>query len=272
MDRFKGLFEPGKPLIGVLHLAPLPGSPGFAGSLPKIRDRAVHEAALLARAGYDGLIVENYGDLPFVKDSVGPETVAAMTVIVEAVKRAVDLPVGVNVLRNDYASAFGVASACGCEFMRINILVGAFVTPEGVIEGRPGEVLRLRSRIAPGTMIFADISVKHAHPIAGAAIDEEAVDAVERGGADCLIITGSRTGEPASIETVRVVRTRLLGEKIAAPVLVGSGVSDTNAADVFAACDGVIVGSYIRKGGKAGCEIDPDRARRLVEIRAETEG
>jgi membrane complex biogenesis BtpA family protein len=272
MDRFKNIFGASKPLIGVLHLAPLPGSPDFAGGLAGIRARAVREAQLLAEAGYDGLIVENYGDLPFLKEGVGPETVAAMAVVVDAVKGAVGLPVGVNILRNAYAAALGVAAACGCEFIRLNVLVGTFVTPEGVIEGRPGEVLRMRRGVAPETLIFADVSVKHARPVAGTTIDEEALDAVERGKADALIITGPRTGEPASIEAVRGVKTRLARENIRVPVIVGSGVGDANAADVFEVCDGVIVGSYIRKNGRAGNEIDPDRARKLADIRRKLEG
>jgi membrane complex biogenesis BtpA family protein len=272
MDRFKEIFGQGKPLVGVLHLPPLPGSPGYAGDLPAIRDRAVEEAALLAGAGYQGLIVENYGDLPFLKEGVAPETVAAMSLIVDATKRSVDLPVGVNVLRNDYASALGIASVCECEFIRLNVLVGAFVTPEGMIEGRPGEVQRLHRLVAPRTMIFADIGVKHARSIAGTTVDEEAVDAVERGGADCLIITGTRTGGPASLDEVRAVKIRLVQENLEVPVLVGSGVDDSNAKDVFEAADGVIVGSYIRKEGKAGNAIEPARAGRLVEIKHQVEG
>jgi membrane complex biogenesis BtpA family protein len=272
MDRFKGIFEAERPLVGVLHLAPLPGSPGFAGDLPAIRDRAVREAGLLSEAGYDGLIVENYGDLPFLKDRVDPETVAAMTLVCDAVRRSVEVPVGANVLRNDYASALAVAAVSALAFIRINVLVGAFVTPEGVIEGRPGRVLRMRRRIAPGVRVFADVSVKHARSIAATTIDEEALDAVERGKADCLIITGPRTGEPASLEAVRAVTTRLAREHITVPVLVGSGVSDSNAREVLEVSDGIIVGSYIRQHGRAGNEIDPDRVRNLAEIRQKVEG
>jgi membrane complex biogenesis BtpA family protein len=272
MDRFKNILGAPKPIIGVLHLAPLPGSPGFSGEFPEVTARAVREAEVLAEAGYDGLIVENYGDLPFIKDGVGPETVAAMAVVTGAVTRAVDIPVGVNILRNDYTSAFAVAAACGCEFIRLNVLVGTFVTPEGLIEGRPGEVLRLRRRLAPEALIFADVSVKHARPVAVNTIDEEALDVVERGMADCLILTGPRTGEQASSEAARVVKTRLAKEKIWVPVLIGSGVRDSNAEEMFRASDGVIVGSYIRKDGRAGNEIDPDRVRRLAEIRQSLEG
>jgi membrane complex biogenesis BtpA family protein len=272
MNPFKDIFRAAKPLIGVLHLEPLPGSPDFAGDVPAIRDRAVREAGILAGAGYDGLIVENFGDLPFVKDHVGPETVAAMALVVDAVKASARLPVGVNVLRNDYTSALGVAAACGCEFIRVNVLVGAYVTPEGVIEGRPAEVLRLRRRVAPETLVFADVCVKHARPIAATTIDEDALDAVERGKADCLIITGVRTGGPASAEEVRLVKTRLGQDNPEVPVLVGSGITESNVREMLDLSDGIIVGSYIRKMGRAGNEIEPTRAARLAEIRQQVEG
>ena len=272
MNRFKEIFAASKPLIGVLHLAPLPGSPDFMGGVPAIKDRAVREAGILAEAGYDGFIVENFGDLPFAKAGVAPETVAAMALAVDAVKTSGGLPVGVNVLRNDYASALGIAAACGCEFIRVNVLVGSYVTPEGMIEGRPAEVMRLRRRTAPETLVFADICVKHARPIAATTIDEDALDAVERGRADCLIVTGARTGGPASAEEVRVVKTVLGKDNPAVPVLVGSGVTESNAREMLTLADGIIVGSYIRNLGRAGDEIDPARAARLAEIRQQVEG
>jgi membrane complex biogenesis BtpA family protein len=272
MNRSRDIFRAAKPLIGVLHLPPLPGSPDFGGDMSAIRDRAIREAVMLAEAGYDGLIVENFGDLPFPKDRVGPETVAAMALVAGAVKASVDLPVGVNVLRNDFTSALGVAAVCGCEFIRVNVLVGAYVTPEGVIEGRPAEVLRLRRRMAPETLIFADVCVKHARPLAATTIDEDAMDAVERGKADCLIVTGARTGGPASAEDVRVVKTRLGQDNPEVPVLVGSGITESNAREMLGLADGVIVGSYIRKMGRAGNEIEPARAARLLEIRQQVEG
>jgi membrane complex biogenesis BtpA family protein len=271
-NRFEDVFRVVKPIIGVLHLAPLPGSPGFGGDFGSVRDRAVREAATLAQAGYDGLIVENFGDIPFAGDRVGTETVAAMALAADAVKNSTGLPVGVNVLRNDYTAALGVAAACGCEFIRVNVLVGAYVTPEGVIEGRPAQVLRLRRRIAPETLIFADIRVKHARPLAGITIDEDALDAVERGKADCLIVTGARTGGEASEEDVRAVKTRLNQADLAVPVLVGSGVTESNARNMLALSDGVIVGSYIREMGRAGNDIEPARAARLAAIRHQVEG
>jgi membrane complex biogenesis BtpA family protein len=267
----RDIFSAGKIGIGVIHLAPLPGSPDFAGSLQEVQDRALREAELLTKAGFDGLIVENYGDLPFFKDDVGPETVEAMITLTREIKASAEVPVGVNVLRNDFRAALTVAAACECEFIRVNILVGAYVTPEGLIEGKPGLVLRLRRQLAPAAKIFADVRVKHAYPLAATTIDEDALDVAERGKADYLIVTGSRTGSPPTGEDLRAVKIGLEKAALNVPMLVGSGLSPVNAADFLTLTDGFIVGSYIRKHGKAGEEIDLDKAVELVRIKKSVE-
>jgi membrane complex biogenesis BtpA family protein len=268
MERdFRDIFGSGKAAIAVVHLAPLPGSPGFEGNPDHVRDRALGEAEALASDGFDGLIVENYGDIPFHKAGVESETLEAMTSVVEAVKGAVDIPVGVNVLRNDYGAALAMAAACKCEFVRVNILVGAYVTPEGLIEGQPGRVLRMRMRYAPDVAIFADIRVKHAYPLAATTIHEDALDAVERGKADWLIVTGPRTGSPPSVDELRAVRHSLAEFGAETPLLIGSGINPANAADFLELSDGFIVGSFIRKGGRAGEELDRDKTVEIVRIK-----
>jgi membrane complex biogenesis BtpA family protein len=270
--RFEDRFGKGKIGIGVVHLSALPGSPDFGGSLSQVVDRAVREGKLLKEAGFDGLIVENYGDLPFFKVRVGPETVAAMTIAAREVRRAVEIPVGINVLRNDYRSALAIAAVSGCEFVRINILVGAFLTPEGMIEGEPAVALRERRRLAPGTMIFADVMVKHAARLAPATIGDDALDAAERGKADCLIVTGPRTGSPPSGEDLKAVRARLDEAGLKVPVMVGSGITPSNIEALVRLSDGVIVGSYVRKHGRAGEEIELERALEVGRIKKEVGG
>lgn len=261
------IFGSGKAAIAVVHLAPLPGSPGFGGNPDYVRDRALREAEALVADGFDGLIVENYGDIPFHKAGVEAETLEAMTSIVEAVKASVDIPVGVNVLRNDYGAALAMAAACKCEFIRVNILVGAYVTPEGLIEGQPGRVLRMRMRYAPDVAIFADIRVKHAYPLAATTIAEDALDAVERGKADWLIVTGPRTGSPPEADDLKLVKHTLAEFGAGTPVLIGSGINPANAVEFLGVSDGFIVGSYIRKGGRAGEDLDRERTVEIVRIK-----
>lgn len=270
--RFKNTFGARKVCIGVVHLSPLPGSPGFRGHLSSVIDRAVNEAEVIEKAGFDGLIIENYGDLPFFAERVGPETVAAMAIAVREVRRSIGIAAGVNVLRNDYESALAIAAACECEFIRVNVLVGAYVSPEGMIEGNPARVLRVRQRLGRDIMIFADAMVKHAYPLSATTIGDDALDAAERGMADCVIVTGARTGDPPAREDLEVVRARLDQAGVEIPVLVGSGVTPSNAKDLLGLGDGLIIGSYIRKHGKAGQEIEFERAAEIVNIKKEVAG
>jgi membrane complex biogenesis BtpA family protein len=264
---FEDTFGRGKVLLGVIHLKALPGSPAHRGGLGGVVTTAVEEARIMAKAGFDGLVVENYGDIPFLSDRVGPETVAAMAVVAAEVKKAVDVPTGINVLRNDAESALAVAGVCGCEFVRVNVLVGAFVTSEGLVEGRPGRVARRREAVAPDALMLADTMVKHAYPLGAASLGEDALDVVERGRADAVIVTGSRTGRPPAADDLETVRASLKGAGLAVPILVGSGADPTNAEDFLRLADGLVVGSYIRRGGRAGEEIDVDRALEMGELK-----
>lgn len=261
MTEFKRVFRQPKVAIGVIHLLPLPGSPGYLDNLDAAIERGVTEARMLEEAGFGGLIVENFGDIPFLKDKVSAVTTAAMAIATREIASAVSIPVGVNVLRNDYASALAVAGVSRCSFIRVNVLVGGYITTEGIIEGNPGAVHRLKQIVSPETLIFADVMVKHAYRIGEIDVGDDALDVAERGKADCLIITGRRTGSPPSAEDLKQVRAKLEENGIDKPLLVGSGLSAANADKFLRLCDGFIVSSSLRDNGKAGQPIDPQRLR-----------
>jgi uncharacterized protein len=258
------IFSAKRPLIGMVHLLPLPGSPGWFGALDQVLERALTDAATLERAGFDGLLVENYSDVPFYPSAVPPETLAAMAVCVREVVRSTRLPVGVNLLRNDASGALSIAAAAGARFIRVNVHTGVMVTDQGTLTGGAHETLRLRARLAPGrppeVAIFADVWVKHAAPFPGVALEQAAEDTFRRGLADALIVSGTGTGKPADL--ARVVRVNAAVPE--APVLIGSGVTAETVAAVMAVGDGAIVGSALAHGGVAGAGVDPDRAAALI--------
>lgn len=250
-----------KPLIGMVHLLPLPGSPNWGGSMEAVLERAVYDAHAWEEGGADGLIVENFGDAPFRPDRVEPHTVAAMTLAVRAVQAAVDLPLGVNVLRNDAAAALGIAGVTGAQFIRVNVHTGAMLADQGVLQGRADETLRLRRALGVTTLLFADVLVKHAVPLAPLSLEQAARDTWERGLADALIVSGTGTGQPTSPEEVRRVKEAAP----AAPVLVGSGVSAESIAALLEFADGVIAGTSAKEEGNVRHPVSRERVRRLVE-------
>jgi hypothetical protein len=233
-----------KLLIGMVHLPALPGAPRHALPMETLEERAVAEARLLHGAGFDGCILENFGDVPFHKESVEPVTVAAMARVVALVCRA--LPgwrVGVNVLRNDARSALSIAAACGARFVRVNVHVGATATDQGVAEGRAADTLRLRHALGVPVEIWSDVHVKHGRSLAHADIASEAEDAVQRGLAEALVVSGAGTGKPTDLDEVR----RVVALRLGVPVIVGSGATVETVAEILSLADGVIVGTALKK-------------------------
>ena len=226
-------------------------------------DTAIADASNLAESGFPALMIENFGDIPFFADEAPPETVAAITVAVTAVKRAVGLPLGVNVLRNDVLSALGIAAATGAVFVRVNVLTGIMYTDQGPIIGRAAEVLRKRRDLAPDVEIWADVMVKHATPPAGTDAGRAASDTVERGLADAVIVSGSGTGTELDLDQARDVRVAIPKE---ARIVIGSGASAENLSRFLDVADSVIVGSSIKVDGDARNRVDPLHAEQFIEV------
>ena len=249
-----------KLLVGMVHLLPLPGSPGWRGSMQDVTRRALQDAAVLEQAGFDALLVENFGDAPFVPERVPPVTVAGLTAVLTRLSEATRLPFGVNVLRNDAASALGIAVATGARFIRVNVHSGAMLTDQGWISGRAHETVRERAQLNAPVAICADVLVKHATPLPGVDLVELARDTRLRGQADVLIVTGTATGAPASPERARLVKHALPD----APVWIGSGVNADTVNELLAIADGAIVGTALKLDGTITNPVDPQRAQTLI--------
>ncbi|QGX94420.1 BtpA/SgcQ family protein [Haloplanus rallus] len=257
-------------IVGMVHLPPLPGSPGFDGDRAATRDRVRADARALAEGGVDALLVENFGDAPFYPETVPRHVVASMTDLTRLVVRTVDRPVGVNVLRNDATAALSAAAAAGADFVRVNVHTGARVADQGVIEGRAHETLRLRDRLDTDVSILADTAVKHSAPLGGTtAADgrtttgDDVDDLVERGRADGVIASGPRTGEGVDRARLEAVAERCGAHDV--PLYVGSGVTAGTVGDLLDVADGVIVGTALKRDGETTAPVDPSRVRALVE-------
>jgi membrane complex biogenesis BtpA family protein len=254
-----------KPLIGMVHLAALPGSPQDAVDADRAQrweatlQRAVDDARALADGGADAIMVENFFDVPFAKEAVPPHTVAAMTLAVRAVRAAVALPIGVNVLRNDARTALAIAHLCGARFVRINVFIGAAVTDQGIIEGAARAAVLYRKELGADVALWADVCVKHAAQLGEADIATAARDAVHRGLADALIVSGAATGSSTSLEDARRVKAAVP----TTPLLIGSGLDAESAATLLAHADGAIVGTSIKRDGRVEAPVELSRVRAL---------
>jgi len=252
------IFAQKKPIIGVVHLPALPGSPHHSKNLDEISEFAIIDACTLEEGGCDGLIIENYWDQPFL-EKIAVETVASLTRIACEIKRNVSLPIGINALRNDPFAGLAIAHAIGGKFIRVNVFIGATVVGAGIIQGCAAELLRYRNKLRSDVKIFADIDVKHATPLVKVSIEREAREAAFRGNADGLIITSEETGTPPQLETVKRVKNAVLD----IPVIVGSGINSNNVQELLKVANGAIVGSSLKQN-IAG-PIDVNKVRILVE-------
>ncbi|TIS96370.1 BtpA/SgcQ family protein [Mesorhizobium sp.] len=262
-DALVELFGRTKVVVGVVHLAPLPGAPRYDGeAVEAIYQRGLDDARSYLDGGCDGVIVENHGDIPFAKpDDIGPETAAYMAVISDRIRRELGKPVGINVLANAAIPALAIASAAGAGFIRVNQWANAYVANEGFVEGESGRAAWRGSVLrANGIRIFADAHVKHgAHAIVADRPVEELVKDLVFFDADAIIATGQRTGHAADLSYIRMIK-----EAAGLPTLVGSGVTSDNANDILGIVDGVIIASALKHDGVWWNQVDPARVKAFM--------
>ncbi|MCA9053798.1 MAG: BtpA/SgcQ family protein [Planctomycetaceae bacterium] len=251
----------------MLHAPPLPGSHRYDGNWDGVIDSVLSDAEALVTGGFPALMLENFGDAPFYPERVPVVTVAALTRLAVEVRSRFDVPLGINVLRNDGLSALAVAAASGASFIRVNVLTGARVADQGILSGMAHELLRQRGEIqAADVSILADVDVKHSAPLAKRPLEEEVADLVDRGGADGVIVSGGRTGTAIDLDQLLAVR-HAAGRTA---VYVGSGVTADNLAETRGLADGWIVGTALKQGGNVHAPIDRDRVRTFIEAYGRT--
>jgi membrane complex biogenesis BtpA family protein len=257
------LFPAPKPVIGMVHLWPLPGAPGYTGyTVQKIVDHAMRDAEALVGGGVDGLMVENMWDLPYnVGAGVKPEAMTAHAVVAAEIVKNFPVPVGINVIHNGGVVCLSIAVASGARFIRVCILTGARVWDTGEFDhGCAAELLRKRKELhAEGIHIFADVDKKHSVPFPGIDLATH-IEWTEFYGADALIVSGSFTGKSPDLEKVR--EAKRLAHR---PLLIGSGTTIENVSSLLEFADGIIIGTGLKKDGVMENPVDPARVRALLD-------
>jgi len=256
MSQREPLFAHAKPVIAMIHVGALPGTPASKQSLGNIEKQALREAKLFRDAGVHGLMVENTHDTPYLRGRVGPEIVAGLAIIAHAVKEASKLPCGIQILAGANLEAMGVAHAAGLDFIRAEGFAFAHVADEGIIQSSAAELLRYRRMIgADRVQVWADVKKKHSsHAITADLGIGETAHAIQFMRGDAVIVTGSITGDPPKRADILAVR-----KKTRLPVYLGSGVTEKNLKQFFEEADGFIVGSHFKEGGEWSRHVDAGR-------------
>lgn len=259
------LFERPKPVVAMIHVGALPGTPASRSGVEELAAEAAREAALYRDCGVDGIGIENMHDVPYLRGGVGPEITAAMTVLALAVRAASGLPCGIQILAGANHEALAVAHAAGLDWVRVEGFAFAHVADEGIIESSAASLLRFRRHIgAERVQVWADVKKKHAsHAITADVGVGETAAAAEFMRADAVIVTGPATGECPTEDDVAEVRGRC-----GVPLYLGSGVTAENLPRYFAGADGFIVGSAFKEDGRWSAGVDPGRVEAFMEAYA----
>jgi uncharacterized protein len=257
------IFSRSKPVVGVIHVGALPGTPRSTQTVAELVMSARREAKIYREGGVDAVYIENMHDVPYLRSEVGPEIVAAMTAIGSEVKSECGLPVGIQILAGANVEAMAVAHAAGLDFIRAEGYAYAHVADEGLIQASAAKLLRYRRMIgAANVQVWADVKKKHsAHAITADVSLGTTAHTVEFMGADCVIITGNVTGEAPKVADVREARTNCH-----LPVILGSGISEDNINELYHESDGFIIGSSFKLDGLWSNTVDPSRVTRFINI------
>ena len=249
-------------VYGVVHLKSLPGSSGNYLTLDEIIELAQEDVNSLLFGGVDGLIIENFGDIPFTKDDVSKRTIASFTKVVENIEYDRDVKVGINVLRNDGIAALSIAEATNADFVRINVLNNVMMfTDQGIIEGKANEIAKFKNTLNKDIDIYADVFVKHAVPPEGSKIENHTEELIERAGADVVIVTGDGTGHQIDIEDLSKVREIVPQGRLA----IGSGVNEENVEDYVDLSDILIVGTSFKVDHDVSKRVDQRSVEQLIQ-------
>src|SRR5687768_14355170 len=260
------MFSSPKPIIAMVHVGALPGTPASRATVRQLVSHAVAEARIYRDAGVHGIGIENMHDVPYLRGTVGPEIVAALTRNAHAVKETTALPCGIQVLAGANHEALAVAHGASLDFVRVEGFAFAHVADEGIIESSAASLLRYRRAIgAQRVQVWADVKKKHSSHAITADIDiGETAVAVEFMRADAVIVSGSVTGaEPSDADLSSVNRRCQL------PLFVGSGITAENLGRYYDLADGFIVGTFLKKDGRWTEAVDPNRVDRLMAAYAE---
>ena len=265
LQSFHTLFSnTSKPIIGMIHLPALPGSPKHTLKFDDILSHALSDLNSLIESGIDGVLVENFHDYPFLKSEIPLQTLIPYTLLVQRIVQQSSIPVGVNLLRNACEQALTVASFTGADFIRCNFFTGAYISDQGLIEGCAASLKRFQKQLQSinpisNPKIFADVHCKHAAPLSSRSLDLEVQDAFERGMADGIIITGERTGLPTKIKDLQLLQSKGLS-----PIIIGSGLTSENVDQLIPLSHGAIVGSSFKKDGLLSNPIDSKKVKQFM--------
>lgn len=256
------IFNQHKPVIAMIHVEALPGTPNYKGSVKAILDKALKEAETYLNAGIKILMIENMHDVPYMNRHAGVEVTTVMSIILYEIKKRFEMPTGIQILAGANKEALAATNSAGADFIRAEGFVFSHIADEGMFNSDAGELLRYRKQIgAENILIFTDIKKKlSSHAITEDVNIVETAKAAEFFLSDGVIITGISTGKEPDVDEIMKVKA-----KVNIPVIAGSGITAENIQPYYEYCDAFIIGSYFKKDNKWFNTIDDEKVRLLLK-------
>jgi membrane complex biogenesis BtpA family protein len=257
MTRFQKVFGKQKPVIAMVHLGAMPGSPlhDAAAGVDGILQGARADLAALQAAGVDAVMFGNENDRPYEFD-VDRATTATMAYVIGRLRGEITVPFGVNVLW-DPMSTVALAAATGAAFLR-EILTGTYASDMGPWTPDAGKAMRYRDRLgARDVAMLYNVSAEFADSLDRRPLPDRARSAVFSSIPDAVLVSGQITGEAARMADLEAVKAVLPDT----PVLANTGVKHATVAEVLEIADGCVVGSALKVDGHTWNAVDPERAR-----------
>ena len=259
---FEFFGEKQKAVIAMAHIGALPGSPLYDadGGMTKLIDDVLSDVEKLQAGGVDGIMFGNENDRPYLLEA-SPESLAAMTAVVAAVKPALEVPFGVNYLWDPTASV-AIASATGASWVR-EIFTGVFASDMGVWAPDAARPSRMKVNVGRGDMkLFYNINAEFAYSLDQRPIGLRAKSAVFSSLADAVLVSGPITGQAAEASDLKATVEAIDG---AVPVFANTGVNIDTVGEVLSVADGAIVGTHFKIDGDTWNAVDGDRVKRFMD-------
>ena len=261
MTRFEKVFGRQKPVIAMVHLGALPGTPlhDAKGGVEAILSGAAADLSALQAAGVDAVMFGNENDRPY-ELKVDPASTATMAYVIGRLRDRITVPFGVNVLWDPMAT-MALAAATGAAFVR-EIFTGTYASDMGLWAPDAGAARRYAARLGVGDVVtLYNVSAEFAGSLDPRSLPDRARSAVFSSIPDAVLVSGAITGEAAAMSDLEAVK-RVLPTT---PVLANTGVKHATVADVLQVADGCIVGSALKVGGDTWAPVDPERAKDFMD-------
>ena len=259
---FKRVFGAGKPVIGMVHLGALPGSPLYdrERGLAELVEAAAKDLAALQAAEFDAVMFGNENDRPY-EFEVDRASTATMAYVIGQLRSKIAVPFGVNLLW-DPMSSIALAAATGADFVR-EIFTGTYASDMGPWTPDAGKAMRYRDRLGRGDLaLLYNVSAEFAYSLDRRPLPDRARSAVFSSIPDAVLVSGQITGEAVAISDLEAVKAVLPGT----PVLANTGVKHETVADVLKVADGCIVGSSLKVDGNTWNAVEPERAAEFMRL------